>query len=306
MTDLCLIVGEGRLPGLLREVHPEARVIALEGNAPTGVETFRLETLGTLLADLERSKVRRLCLAGAIRRPVIDLSLIDTETAPLVQRIVAALGQGDDGALRVLIELVEERGIEVVGAHALRPDLLPDAGAIGSQTATERDEGDITRGFHVLDAIGPADVGQGCVVAGGQVLAVEALPGTDWMLSSVAAMRATAEAEIAGSAREMNLKSQTLEALGLSRSEELDRPVKSDGGNRPLATHTPAGGVFVKAPKPGQDMRVDLPAIGPETVDCAAAAGLTGIAIRAGGVLVLDRDEVAGRADAAGLWVRAV
>jgi hypothetical protein len=53
-----------------------------------------------------------------------------------------------------------------------------------------------------------------------------------------------------------------------------------------------SGGVFVKRPKPGQDLRIDMPAIGPETVRGAAAAGLSGIEIAAGTVLVLERPEV--------------
>ncbi len=49
------------------------------------------------------------------------------------------------------------------------------------------------------------------------------------------------------------------------------------------------GGVLVKAPKRGQDLRVDMPAIGPDTVHNAAAAGLDGIVVSAGKVLLLDR-----------------
>ena len=64
-------------------------------------------------------------------------------------------------------------------------------------------------------------------------------------------------------------------------------------------------GVLVKAPKPGQDRRVDLPAIGPETADAAVSAGLAGIAFPAGEVLVLDREEAVRRADAGGLFLHA-
>jgi DUF1009 family protein len=49
------------------------------------------------------------------------------------------------------------------------------------------------------------------------------------------------------------------------------------------------GGVFVKRPKPGQDLRVDLPAIGPDTIRQVADAGLAGIEIAPNGVLLLDR-----------------
>jgi len=48
-------------------------------------------------------------------------------------------------------------------------------------------------------------------------------------------------------------------------------------------------GVLVKAMKPGQDMRADLPAIGPKTVENVAAAGLAGVALEAGHTLILER-----------------
>lgn len=64
-----------------------------------------------------------------------------------------------------------------------------------------------------------------------------------------------------------------------------------------------AKGVLYKAPKPGQDWRMDLPAIGPETVKRAAAAGLAGIALAPGGVLVLGLEQTVAAADAAGLFL---
>ncbi len=63
------------------------------------------------------------------------------------------------------------------------------------------------------------------------------------------------------------------------------------------------GGVLVKMRKPQQDHRFDLPTIGPATVTSAAAAGLRGIAVEAGGSLMLDRAGLAAAADAAGLFV---
>lgn len=62
-------------------------------------------------------------------------------------------------------------------------------------------------------------------------------------------------------------------------------------------------GVFVKAPKPGQERRVDLPTIGPHTVERAAAAGLAGIAVEAGGTLILEREETVAHADRAGMFL---
>lgn len=65
----------------------------------------------------------------------------------------------------------------------------------------------------------------------------------------------------------------------------------------------PPGGVLMKAPKPGQDWRLDLPAIGPETIRRAAAAGLSGVVVQAGGVLLLGVGETLAEADRLGLFL---
>ena len=64
-------------------------------------------------------------------------------------------------------------------------------------------------------------------------------------------------------------------------------------------------GVLLKAPKPGQDWRIDLPAIGPDTVENAAKAGLGGIAVQAGGVLILGVEDTVAMADRLGLFIHA-
>lgn len=64
-----------------------------------------------------------------------------------------------------------------------------------------------------------------------------------------------------------------------------------------------SGGVLVKAPKPKQDRRIDLPAIGPETVEQVKAAGLNGIAVDAGGTIIADPAGITRAADAAGIFI---
>jgi DUF1009 family protein len=62
-------------------------------------------------------------------------------------------------------------------------------------------------------------------------------------------------------------------------------------------------GVLVKAPKPEQERRVDLPVVGRQTIELAAAAGLSGVAIQAGSTLMLHGSDLIARADALGLFV---
>lgn len=70
-----------------------------------------------------------------------------------------------------------------------------------------------------------------------------------------------------------------------------------------VLTRPGPGGVLVKMRKPQQDRRIDLPTIGVTTVENAARAGLRGIAVEAGGSLLVDRAAVAEAADRLGLFV---
>jgi DUF1009 family protein len=65
----------------------------------------------------------------------------------------------------------------------------------------------------------------------------------------------------------------------------------------------PGSGVLVKAPKSGQDLRFDLPTVGPRTVEGAAAAGLAGIAIAAGNTIIAEPQAVIEAADASHMFV---
>ncbi|MFZ3350673.1 MAG: UDP-2,3-diacylglucosamine diphosphatase LpxI [Xanthobacteraceae bacterium] len=65
-------------------------------------------------------------------------------------------------------------------------------------------------------------------------------------------------------------------------------------------------GALVKAPKPAQDRRFDLPAIGPATVTNAARAGLAGIAVAAGNTIIADAAETVAAADDAGIFLSGV
>jgi len=71
--------------------------------------------------------------------------------------------------------------------------------------------------------------------------------------------------------------------LGIETLQGTDAMLDFVAGTAPGS-----GGVLVKRAKPGQDLRVDMPAIGPDTVARCAAAGLSGIELQAGHVLLLD------------------
>lgn len=87
--------------------------------------------------------------------------------------------------------------------------------------------------------------------------------------------------------------------LGVEAVEGTDALIARSGG---LQREGP-GGVLVKIKKPTQEARADLPTIGVATIETAAKAGLRGIALEAGGSLIIDRASVVQAADHAGLFL---
>jgi hypothetical protein len=87
--------------------------------------------------------------------------------------------------------------------------------------------------------------------------------------------------------------------LAVEAAEGTDGLLQRSGA---FAWDKPAG-VLVKLSKPGQDLRADMPTIGPDTVSKAVQANLRGIAVEGGLTLVLDLAEIIRRADAAGIFL---
>lgn len=269
MAKTAVIAGQGALApaviAALRAAGEQPLVAALEGFAPEDIaaQPFRLERLVPFLNHLLDAGVTRVTFAGAVRRPRLEPELFDPQTATLVPRILTAMQSGDDAALRTVLEIFEEWGLEIASTPEIAPDLVPGEGVLCG-APSDADRHDAARGAAIVAGLGGLDLGQGAVVAQGLCLAVETLPGTEAMLNFVAA----------------------------------HHHLRPDPNG--------AKGVFYKAPKPGQDRRIDLPALGPETVAQAARAGLAGIAWQAGGVITLDRAGMIAAAQDAGLflWAR--
>jgi DUF1009 family protein len=305
---IALLAGTGALPGVIAaRLMADGRaplVCALQGFPPEVPEelvtlTYRLETFGTLLRDLTAMGVTEVCLAGAIRRPAVDPAAIDAATAPLIPRLSKALAKGDDGALRIVITLLEEAGLTVCAAHDLVPDLLPDPGVATAVTPTQDQRADATLGEATVAEMGKGDSGQACVVRAGKVIAREGPDGTDAMLRG---LDAPARKPMADDPFFWAVD-VAADLLG-EAADWLSGPDAPERDDDPGPV--PQGGLLFKAPKPGQDRRADLPVIGPSTAVNAAAAGLDGIVIEAGGVIVLDVLQVIATLDAHGmfLWVR--
>ncbi len=287
---LALIAGTGDLPpALVARLAQRPLICAMAGFRPalTPDLTFRIEQLGSFLATLRDRGVTEVCMAGAVTRPAIDPTKIDDATKPLVPRIMAAIAQGDDGALRAIIAIFEEAGLAVKAAHEIAPDLLPAAGVLTRQPITFDHRQDAVTAEQAVAQMGQVDLGQACVVRSGRVLARESQAGTDAMLAQFAPSGDPLWGAVDGLGSMLGSAAEWL-------SGEDGEPTDARGA------------ILFKAPKPGQDRRADLPVMGPQTAEAVVAAGFAGIVIEADGVMVLDLATVLSILDAAGLflWVR--
>ncbi|WP_342075832.1 UDP-2,3-diacylglucosamine diphosphatase LpxI domain-containing protein [Yoonia sp. SS1-5] len=293
---LALIAGTGDLPTqLVQHATPRPLICALAGFEPALAPdlAFRLEHLGSFLAELKARGVTRICMAGAVTRPVIDPAAIDDATKPLIPLLQSAMSKGDDGALRGIIALLEDQGFAIVAAHQIAPALLPEPGVLTQAQPQPPHEDDAARGQECVAAMGVADVGQACLIRAAAPVATEGQDGTDAMLDRFILPQTP------------DPTGDVLDTVTDVASDMFD--TVADWLVGPAVDRPDAGGaILFKAPKPGQDRRADLPVIGPGTARRAARAGLAGIVVEAGGVMVLHRADVVQALDAAGLflWVR--
>ena len=96
--------------------------------------------------------------------------------------VVVGLAKGDDGLLRLLMRRLERKGIRVVGAHEIVPELLAVEGVLTKVKPKPADWRDIEAARAAAEAIGALDIGQGAVAIGSRVVALEGIEGTNGLV----------------------------------------------------------------------------------------------------------------------------
>jgi UDP-2,3-diacylglucosamine hydrolase len=169
-----------------------------------------------------------------------------------------------DMLLGAVAKVLGDEGIELISSTSFLEPLLAQEGVLTSRSPDEDELKNIEYGLTVADAVAGFDIGQTVVVAAQACVAVEAMEGTD------------ATIERAG---------RLMDSLGGDAST-LERRL-----------------TVVKVAKPNQDMRFDVPVIGPATIETMIGAGATCLSVEAGRTLLFDRESVLERAAYAGIAI---
>ena len=283
ITKLGLIAGNGRFPFLLldaaRAHGAEVVVAALKEEtepemdaraaADPGIQVhwLSLGELSRLIETFRQAGVTQAVMAGQVKHKQIFSSI--RPDWRLAKVLLNLRTRNTDMLLGAVAKVLSDEGIELISSTAYLEPLLARPGVLTARAPNAEEQQDLAYGRAVAGALASYDIGQTVVVAGQACVAVEAMEGTDATIERAGAIL------------------QTLAAEG--EASTLERRLS-----------------VVKVAKPSQDMRFDVPVIGPKTIETMRLAGATCLSLDAGRTLIFDQDMVYTLAAAAGIAIVAV
>lgn len=197
---LAIVAGSGKLPVHVAEAArangEEPLIFPLVGESDadwSGFESFDIG-IGDIAGFKSRARaagVDRIVLSGGVRlRPAWNEIRLNLGTLWRLPRLVATLMHGGDNlVLTTAIGLLEDKGLRVIGAHEVAPDLVAKVGPIGKHMPDAQARADIEVSIRAARLLGELDIGQGVIAVGGRVVALEGPEGTDAMIGRINELR---------------------------------------------------------------------------------------------------------------------
>ena len=273
---LGLIAGNGRFPFLVLDAARtqgfEVVVAAIKEETLPEIDSYGAAavhwvSLGELSKLIETFK--REGVTKAVMAGQVKHKQIFSSIRPdwrLAKVLLNLRTRNTDALLGAVAKVLADEGITLEKSTGLLEPLLAKAGVLTRRSPSEREQKNVEYGRAVARQLAQFDIGQTVVVAEAACVAVEAMEGTD------------ATIERAGQIM------RSLDAGASTLSREL---------------------TVVKAAKPNQDMRFDVPVIGTKTIEVMRQAGAACLALDAGKCLLLDGNEIVRSADGAGITIMA-
>jgi len=266
-----LIAGGGRLPVLAAEGAVRAGrrlvVVALRGFAPAELKPLAdafawagLVRIGRWIRVLRRHGVRRAMMAGGVRKADMycrwrRLRYWPDLRAVRMWYVKLRHDKRDHAVLRCVADELASEGIELMSSVEYCAEHLATEGPMTRTPVPGAAAADVDFAFEIARRSADLDIGQCLAVKERDIIAIEAMEGTDRMIA---------------------------------RAGEL----------------CPAGAwTLVKVARPNQDMRFDVPTIGPETIERLKAARAACCVLEAGKTLILDKARTLALADRRGIAV---
>ena len=265
-----IIAGAGRFPFLVaagaRRAGCRVDVIAIRGLADPGLaelaDRFRwsgIVRLGQWIRTLRRWGDHRAILAGSVKKSEMYGRLRLLRYLPDWTSIklwfFAVTDKRNDTVLRAVADKLADHNITLENSVQYCADHMAPEGVLTTRQPSAGKLQDLEFGWKLAKEMGRLDIGQSIAVKETEVIAVEAIEGTDRMI------------------------------------ERAGQLCKSGGWT------------LIKVAKPNQDLRFDVPTVGPDTIANLQRNGAKMLVIEAGKTLIVDRQDFLKAADRAGLVV---
>ena len=275
MTDnrqtVGLIAGHGRGPFLvaqgMRTAGLRVVILGLKGAASPRLaglaDEFRwvgITRIGSWLAALARARATEAVMIGGVEKgeiysPFRLLRYIPDIRTAWLWYVRVRKDKRDNAVLLAVADELKKEGIELVSSVKYCPEHLADEGLMTRTPVPRSCEQDIEFGWRIARASAELDIGQSIAVKERDIIAVEAIEGTDAMIR---------------------------------RAGELCRV---------------GGWTLIKVARPAQDMRFDVPTIGPSTIRNLRDAKCACLVVEAGKTVIVDKPDTLALADKLGVAV---
>jgi DUF1009 family protein len=142
------------------------------------------------LDKLSRHNISHLVFIGAVNKPNFSSLKVDKKGAILLSKIIANKILGDDAVLRTVVKFFEKEGLKILRIDELLDCVISSKSTITKILPTPQNLIDIEIGSKAIKHFSKFDVGQSLVVSQKQIVAVEALEGTDAMIQRCGNLKA--------------------------------------------------------------------------------------------------------------------
>lgn len=193
-----LIAGNGRFPFLVldaarrlghevvviairEETFPELEQVASAGQPPAPFHWVSLGQLGASIRIMREAGVERAVMAGQVKHVKLYSGI---RLDPLLMSILLRLrSRNTDALISAVAGAFEARGIPLIDSTAFLEPLMAREGCLTARKPTPEEEEDFAFGYRMAEAIAGLDIGQTIAVKDRAVVAVEAMEGTDEVIT---------------------------------------------------------------------------------------------------------------------------
>jgi len=185
------------------------------------VHNLKLFELEKCIDLLRINNITHICFLGSVSRPDLTKLKLDKILNKYMSSLLIAFSEGDGSILNNIVNIFKNEGFITKSFIDVFPNeyLLDEEREVLSIT----EKNDVDKGVSLLKTLSKFDNAQSCAISNGYILAIEAVEGTDKMLSRINSIK-----------------------------KKISRDIVE--------------GVLIKMPKTDQNLKIDLPAVGLNTL----------------------------------------